>query len=47
MVGILLLLLLAQRCWQVAGVWREDVPARQAVVNEYVDRLQEVVHQRL
>ena len=44
MVGILLLLLVwaLSDVWQVAGVWREDVPARQAVVNEYVDRLQEV-----
>jgi len=41
MVGILLLLLVwaLSDVWQVAGVWREDVPARQAVVNEYVDRL--------
>ena len=42
MVGILLLLLAwaLSDVWQVAGIWREDVPARQAVVNEYVERLQ-------
>jgi hypothetical protein len=44
LLGILLvgLLWVLSDAWQVAGVWKEDVPARQAVIQEYVEHMQEI-----